>query len=225
MKVDTHIHSNHSEECDREDCTPSQILKAAGRARLDAICIADHDSLDGYREARRIRRPGDPEVIPACEITTKRGHLLVIGVERCWEKGVDPLEVYDAVESEGGVISAPHPFYLSRISVSWLARELGLAIEVYNALASILVYPNLVAGKFARKYGLPVTGGSDAHSIEMVGFGITETPSDDVDGFISDVRNRRARAYGRRPGIVYSANFALKSAIDTVKQYWTTKDV
>jgi predicted metal-dependent phosphoesterase TrpH len=224
MKVDTHIHSNHSRECELEACSPELIMKAARKADIDALCIADHDTLDGYREAVRIRRTGDPIVIPACEVSTSRGHLLVVGVERCWAKGADPLEVHDVVESEGGLVSAPHPFYLSRISVSWLAEELGLAVEVFNAMASILVYPNLVADKFAKKYDLPVTGGSDAHRFDMVGLGITETPSDSVDGFISDVKKRRARAYGRRPGMWYSTKFALKSALGIISQIWETPE-
>jgi predicted metal-dependent phosphoesterase TrpH len=217
MKVDTHIHSNHSLECDPELCRPGLILKSARKAGIDALCIADHDTQDGYREAIGLRRDGDPLVIPACEVSTTRGHLLTIGVERSWEKGVDPVEVYEAVESEGGLLSAPHPFYLSRISSSWLARELGTAVEVFNATASILVYPNPVARKFASKYDLPITGGSDAHRFEMVGLGITETPSDDPDGFISDVRKKRARVYGHRPDLLFSARFALGSAAGMLK--------
>jgi len=224
MKVDTHIHSNHSRECEPEACSPRLIMKAARKSGIDALCIADHDTLDGYREAVRIRRIDDPIVIPACEVSTSRGHLLAIGVERCWAKEADPLEVHDVVVSEGGLISAPHPFYLSRISVSWLARELELAVEVFNAMASILVYPNLVADKFAKKYDLPVTGGSDAHRFDMVGLGITATPSDSVDGFLSDVKRRRARAYGRRPGMLYSTKFAFKAALGIIGQIGRTPE-
>lgn len=199
-------------------------MKSARKAGIDALCIADHDTQDGYREALRLRNDGDPLIIPACEVSTTRGHLLVIGVERAWEKGADPVEVQEAVESEGGLLSAPHPFYLSRISSSWLARELGTAVEVFNAMASILIYPNLVARKFASKYDLPVTGGSDAHRFEMVGLGVTETPSDDPDGFISDVRKKRARVYGQRPGLLFSARFALGSAAGMLGSIGRTRD-
>lgn len=218
MRVDTHIHSVHSRECTPEAGDPKVILRAARRSGIDGFCISDHDTIDGYFEAKRIRQRGDPVVIPACEVSTSRGHLLVLGVERCWEKGVDPHDVVDEVRGEGGVVSAPHPFYLSRISVSWLSRELGIAVEAFNAMASVLIYPNMIAKKFAARYGLPVTAGSDSHSYEMVGWGITETDSDTVDDFISDVRRGRARIYGKKPSLGWAARFMFRSAVSTLRR-------
>jgi len=191
---------------------PSLILKAANKAGIDGVCISDHDTMEGYRETARIRKPGDPLVIPACEVSTTRGHLLVLGVDRDWPERPEPEEVVDQVRSEGGVVSAPHPFYISTISVSWLARELRLAVETFNAMASVLIYPNLVARKFAVKYGLPTTGGSDAHSYEMVGLGLTVAESGTIDGFISEIANGRSRAQGRPPPIGFSVRFASRSA-------------
>lgn len=212
MKVDTHIHSSYSMESSPDRSRPNLILKAAAKAGIDGLCISDHNTMDGYREAARIRKPGDPIVIPACEVSTTRGHLLVLGVDRDWPEGVEPEEVVEDARSQGGVVSAPHPFYLSTISVSWLARELKLAVEAFNAMASILVYPNLVARKFATKYGLPITGGSDAHSYETVGLGLTLAESDTVDGFMSDIARGRSTVRGRAPGIGYSLRFASRSA-------------
>lgn len=212
MIVDTHIHSSYSMESSPDRSRPSLILKAANKAGIDGLCISDHDTMEGYRETARIRKPGDPLVIPACEVSTARGHLLVLGIDREWPKGVEPEEVVDDARSEGGVVSAPHPFYISTISVSWLARELRLAVETFNAMASVLIYPNLAARKFAAKYGLPTTGGSDAHSYEMVGLGLTVTESETVDGFISEVAKGRSKTQGRAPPIAFSLRFASRSA-------------
>ena len=219
MKVDTHIHSSYSMESHPEKSSPSLILKAAIKSGIDGLCISDHNTMDGYREAIRIRRPGDPVVIPACEVSTSRGHLLVIGVDRDWPEDVEAEELVDQARSEGGIVSAPHPFYLSTISVSWLARELKLAVETFNAMASILVYPNLVARKFAAKYGLPVTGGSDAHTYEVVGSGLTVTDGDAVDSFLSDIARGCATVEGRRPALTYSIRFASRSALGAL-QTW-----
>ncbi len=217
MRVDTHIHSGYSMESSPDKCSPDLILKAAIKARIDGLCISDHNTMDGYREAVRIRKPGDPVVIPACEVSTTRGHLLVLGIDRDWPEGVQAEEVVDQTRSEAGIVSAPHPFYISTISVSWLARELKLAVEAFNAMASILVYPNMVARKFAAKYRLPVTGGSDAHSYELVGSGLTVTEGDTVDSFISDVARGRALVEGRRPPLGYSIRFASRSTLGALQ--------
>ncbi len=218
MNVDTHIHSSYSREGDPERCNPRLILRVARKAGLDGICISDHDTMEGYHEARRIRKPRDPLLIPACEVSTSRGHLLVLGVEGRWDKGVDPHEVVDAVRSEGGVVSAPHPFYLSTISVSWLARDLGLAVEAFNAMASILLYPNLIARKFAIKYGLPMTAGSDAHSYEIIGLGRTVTEGETIDDFISDVDRGRAGIEGRNPSFRFALKFAAESVTGVISK-------
>ncbi len=212
MKVDAHIHSSYSREGSPKTCSPELIVTAARRAGMDGICITDHDTMQGYRAALRIQRPGDPFILPGCEVSTNRGHLLVLGVECEMKEGVDAHELVDWARSEGGVVSAPHPFYISTISTSWLARELSLAVETYNAMASILIYPNPVARKFARKYRLPVTGGSDAHSYEMVGMGVTESQSDTPDGFMADLAHGHTTAGGRRPPVGFSIEFGLRSA-------------
>ena len=221
MRIDTHIHTSYSNECEPGRCSPELVLKAARLAGMDAVCISDHDTLEGYGKTRSIARPGDPQIVPGCEVTTSRGHLLVIGLERSWPKGTDPVEVVEDVREEAGLVTTPHPFYISTISASWLARDLGLAVETFNAMASVLIYPNMVARKFARKYGLPVTGGSDAHSWELVGLGFTETDSDSIDGFISDVLRGRSRAVGRRPSLGWTIGFATRAALGTVQRLLT----
>ncbi len=211
MIVDTHIHSSYSRECPPDTCSPKLILRKAAKVGLDAICIADHDTLRGYQKARNIRREGDPLIFPAIEVSTSRGHLLAIGVERTWRKGVEPEEVVEDTREEGGLVSAPHPFYMSTISVSWLARELELAVEVYNAMASLLLYPNPAARKFAAKYGLPGTGGSDAHDHRLIGLGRTMADADDLDDFISQVAKGNGRVKGCRPPISYAFKFGSRS--------------
>jgi len=211
MIVDTHVHSSYSEECSEDLSSPRLILKMAKKRGLDAVCICDHDTTAGYRAALKVRRPDDPLVIPGCEVSTSRGHLLVIGLEQEWEKDIDPYVLVDEARSQGAVVVAPHPFYMSTISVSWLSRELRLAVEAFNAMASILVYPNLAASKFASKYNLPVTAGSDAHSFEIVGLGRTEFDGDDADDLVSAILTGRTRIYGSRPPLGFSVKFALRS--------------
>ncbi|MBN2829747.1 MAG: PHP domain-containing protein [Candidatus Cloacimonetes bacterium] len=49
-RIDLHIHTNESDGCH----TPFEIIKMAKAAQLDIICIADHDTVEGYLKARQL---------------------------------------------------------------------------------------------------------------------------------------------------------------------------
>ncbi len=70
MRIDFHVHSKYSHD---SSAKISEILRYAKRRGLDAIAITDHDTLDGNREARRLRKPDDVQIIPAIELTLPAG--------------------------------------------------------------------------------------------------------------------------------------------------------
>ncbi len=65
MDVDLHIHSNVSDG----SLPPSAVVSAAADARLDAIALADHDTVHGVAEAVRVAQEYRIEVVPAIEIS------------------------------------------------------------------------------------------------------------------------------------------------------------
>ena len=66
MDLDLHIHSNVSDGI----LDPSDVVAAAVEAHLDAIAIADHDTVLGIAEAVEVARQHRIEVIPAIEVST-----------------------------------------------------------------------------------------------------------------------------------------------------------
>src|SRR5947209_1944160 len=74
-RADLHVHSTHSDGL----FTPAEIVARARRAGLVAVALADHDTLNGYAEARGAAA-GSVEVIPGVEITCEHDgqelHLL-----------------------------------------------------------------------------------------------------------------------------------------------------
>ena len=66
MDVDLHIHSNVSDGV----LAPGAVVDAAAEAKLDAIAIADHDTVLGLAEALEAARKCPVEVIPAIEVST-----------------------------------------------------------------------------------------------------------------------------------------------------------
>jgi len=97
----------------------------------------------------------------------------------------------------------PHPFQESRhgvldkISKDELAT--ADAIEVYNSRL-VTGHSNRQAERFARRRGLPMTAGSDAHIAEMVGQAVTtvDTDDDSVGGILAAIRAGRTTVEGER---------------------------
>ena len=65
MRIDLHLHSTASDGA----LPPSELVRAAARAGLDVIALADHDTTAGVTEARRAAE-GLLRVVPALEIST-----------------------------------------------------------------------------------------------------------------------------------------------------------
>ena len=75
LRIDLHTHSHYSDGIS----SPLDILRAAILKNLDGIAITDHNTLDGYFELKKYAC--GILLIPGYEVTTKAGHILVLGLE------------------------------------------------------------------------------------------------------------------------------------------------
>ncbi|RLI75105.1 PHP domain-containing protein [Archaeoglobales archaeon] len=168
LKYEPHIHSNHSDG----KHSVKEILSEAIKKKINIISITDHDTLNGSLEAIEIVNEEHLpiNVIPGIELSTKNGHLLVYGINREMDKGMEMLETINIAKELGGFTVLAHPFEFYRhgcVKPSYF--KYVDAIEVFNAKS----YLNFLANYFARKYKKPTMAGSDAHSIYTIGYGLT----------------------------------------------------
>lgn len=109
MRLDLHIHS-----CYSKDCTSpvAAILERAIRAGLNGIAICDHDTVEGSLEARRLvdEMGLDLVIVPGIEVTTNRGHLLVLGADKAFPINSDPSDIIKMARERECLIVAPHPY-------------------------------------------------------------------------------------------------------------------
>ncbi|PRI10863.1 PHP domain-containing protein [Leucobacter massiliensis] len=79
---DLHTHSVHSDGTTR----PAEIAREAARLGLAGFALTDHDTVDGWDEAREAAAAAGIGFVPGIEITTKHAgssrHLLGYGIER-----------------------------------------------------------------------------------------------------------------------------------------------
>ena len=177
LTLDLHVHTNYSH--DGHDSV-EKIIKSAIAKKLDGVAICDHDTMEGSYATQNYVADNNLDliIIPGMEVTTSKGHLIVLGLEEWIEKGLSPEETIRVArekekEKKKGtvVIIAPHPFYPFRHSIGDLCvhSELDIdAIEIFNSRYFSGVANEIARKKVARR-NITAVAGSDAHSAECVG--------------------------------------------------------
>ena len=88
MAVDLHTHSSYSDGTD----TPADLVEAAVAARLEALALTDHDSLDGIAEARAAADLAGMELVPGVELSLEWPHGGFHMIVLWLEPGSGPLQ-------------------------------------------------------------------------------------------------------------------------------------
>lgn len=130
-------------------------------------------------------RPNNLEVIPALEVTTAEGDLLVLNVTKKIPRNLSLIETILKARELNGFCIAPHPMAggmgMKSLSAYSILRALRnpdvtqtlIAMETYNATA-IDKMSNHYARILAEELNMPQTASSDAHIVEAIGLGATE---------------------------------------------------
>jgi len=196
LACDLHVHTNYSKD---GESSVEEILRQAEREGLDAIVISDHDTVEGAKKALTL--PSTVLVIPGIEVSTKQGHLLVLGVTEIIPAGLDVVATVDIAHRLGGLCILPHPYHVWRHGVA-RRKKAGMnvvdAVEAFNS-RYIVGSANQKAARVAKRLGKPCVGGSDAHNARFVGFGRTYVESEkSVPAILEAIRAGRVSCGGRK---------------------------
>jgi len=195
LRCDLHIHSNYSHD---GESSVEEILHIAEERGLDAIAIADHDTVEGNRYAQTLDSP--VLIIPAVEVSTKQGHLLVLGSSEPFDADEDIYQTIAEAHSRGAITILPHPFHLWRhgagISDPTTVAAVD-AVETYNS-RHLVGRANSKAKRYAAKYHKPCVAGSDAHVATYVGYGVTLIDAEkNVDAILRAIREGKTTPTGQ----------------------------
>jgi predicted metal-dependent phosphoesterase TrpH len=172
IHADLHLHTNWSHDC---QIPVDELLDQAEAIGLGAIAVTDHNVFGGALEAVEAARGRDLIVIPGEEVKTDgQGEVIGLFLSEEIPRGLSFGDTIAAIHAQGGVAYLPHPF--DRLHAipdpATLHRHIEEidVLEVYNARLLFEAY-NDEALRFARKYGLTMGAGSDAHVLQGVGTG------------------------------------------------------
>ncbi|MGZ5521384.1 MAG: PHP domain-containing protein [Halobacteriota archaeon] len=218
MRLDLHIHSEYSPD---SRSSIEAILKQAQEAGLDGIAITDHNSVQAFFVASKLAEDLglDLIIVPGAEISTSEGHLIALGTHTLLPSGLSAVETIERAHDNGGIVVAPHPYAFFRKGIRNLQAKRLDAVETYNS-KHLFGFSDYLAYRSARKLNLGVTGGSDSHKVETIGFGYTEVniaDGADVADILQAIKSCRSQAKGRVSPRLRSVGYSLKTRVGNYK--------
>ncbi len=184
-RFDLHIHTIYSDGMIK----PADVIKYAKVMGMDGVAITDHDTFDGSKKAAKAAKKEGVILVPGVEITTRFGDILALGIKEAIY-GLDAdlsgiKKIIHKIHEKGGAAIIAHPFVGSwpNGSLADHIKKLDFdAIEIFNSMTSDIfgIETNVKAMELAKKMKMPGTGGSDAHSLEMIGTAFTISKTKDI---------------------------------------------
>jgi len=190
IDVDLHMHTTHSHDCATD---PEALLDHCISQGLGAIAITDHNEIAGALEAAAMNKP--ITVIVGEEVKTSQGEVIGLFLSEKIERGLTMAETIRQIQSQEGLVLMPHPFdRLHTIpDAATLLRHLD-EIDIFEVYNSRLLFDsfNDDALRFATKYNLVQSAGSDAHVLQGIGTAINRIPAfDGPEQFLVSMRHNQ----------------------------------
>jgi hypothetical protein len=177
IDVDLHMHTSHSHDCATE---PEALVDHCIAQGLGAIAITDHNEISGALEAAALGKP--ISIIVGEEVKTSQGEVIGLFLTERIPPRLSMAETIDEIQRQGGLVLMPHPFDRMHTipDTATLLRELD-RIDIFEVYNSRLLFEsfNDDALRFATKYNLVQSAGSDAHVLQGIGTAINRIPAFD----------------------------------------------
>ena len=208
LKADFHIHTEYSLDC----TTPlDKIINRCLETGINCIAIADHGTAEG---ALKMQSLAPFPVIVAEEILTPYGEIAGMFLKETIPSGLSIEQTISQIKAQDGLIYLPHPFdtfrglRLDSNRLEALAEQIDV-IEVYNA-RSPFPWPSAKARAFAKKFGIPRSAGSDAHTTGEIGNAYVEMPEfNGRDDFLQALAKGKICGHRTNP-LVHFNSFAQR---------------
>ena len=198
MIIDLHNHTSRYSSC--STISPDELIKLYIKAKIDGICITEHNFLWPKKEQANIQKKydGKIKIFFGIELSTDLRHVLVFG------NNINDIELiyyFDELEKkvdrENCVFIWAHPF-------RWgIKMSYKINMNLFNKFDALELYNGNLTEKEIKytkkiidKYNINNTGGSDTHSIKMALKFATNFNNniDNIDELIKSIKFGRYQA-------------------------------
>src|SRR5258705_12337068 len=162
IRLDMHMHTEYSRD---SRVALADFAELARKAQLGAVCITDHDTIEGGLRLREMET--GIQVIVGEEITTADGELVGLYLNEKVAPGQSADRSIDLIHEQGGLAYVPHPFspnrrrHLRRSAPYRGAPKLDI-VGAFNAREGS-ASRNVLALEFSRPHPIPRGGGRRSH--------------------------------------------------------------
>jgi len=225
-QAELHLHTHGSDGLRSID----EWREAARANGVRVIGITDHDHIEVARTwaMTHERDDGEVAVIPGVELTA-RGRIVHVSVlfpeevpSRIPKAGTPLPEIVRwAREIPGAIVVLVHPH-----PILWKRQLRGLAAEGLLPDAMETCYPlvgwqNRTLEHAARRYGIAVLGGSDAHLAGgQLGRHVTRYPGDGIEDLVTAIRTRTTRAATLPGGVTMPGDVHIRQSLASWMLPW-----
>ena len=207
LKADLHIHTEFSGDC----ITPlDRIIERCLEIGINCIAISDHGTAEG---ALKLQSIAPFRVIIAEEILTTHGEIMGMFLKETIPSGLSVEQTISRIKEQGALVNIPHPFDMFRKSalngsvLEDIADQIDL-IEVFNSRYFFL-RSAAKALAFAKKYDIPKSAGSDAHTPAEIGNAYIEMPEfNGKDDFLQTLREGVISGHRTNPLVHFNGALA-----------------
>jgi len=173
MFIDIHMHTTGHSTC--SVLSPERMVDKAAEIGLSGVVITEHNYLWSEEEIAALQARVPRErllILRGQELDTSAGHVLVFGCPESLPAGMLLSDLTRKVHEMEGAMVIAHPFrwgIMDNMSFDVQAHLLRKfdAVEVYNGNCTLEEIHR--AQDVAKRLGLSIVGGSDAHSLDMMG--------------------------------------------------------
>lgn len=216
FKIDFHVHSNLSYDCDTD---LEEIANKCKENNLDAVVVADHNET-----ILNVMEINGVTLIPAEEIFTRDGEIIGIFLSQKIEPFLSLSETVIRIKEQNGIVYVPHPVDFYRKGGIGLKKlneiiEYVDIIEVMN-YKTLTKLENFISRKIASKFNRRFGAGSDAHKVEDVGKCYIEFDTDNKQKVDSPYRLLELFNYpyfvkGTNRGLLKAINLKVRKMLNT----------
>lgn len=229
-RADLHIHP--SDDPDATD-SAAAFYAALLASDLDVAVLADHDRIAVAQEvAHRAREEhASIELVVGEEITSRRGHVLGIGLTEVVPPFLSLAETIAAIHEQGAIAVVAHPLmpiWTAATEEAILALGEGDphskpdALEAMHPTAAWFPRWRGRVERLAARTGSAVVGGSDAHATRSIGRGWTAFEGTSAADLFAAIRAGTTRTGGTRTPL--RNLFSLERSSQAASRRWDGAD-
>ncbi len=174
-----HVHCNEDPVDRFISHSAKELIDYAAKLKFNVISITCHNkvvyskSLQEYANKKKIL------LIPGTERDIDNKHVLLYNFTQEEVDKIKSFEDLRKIKKPNQLVIAPHPFYVNLNPISpaqfSLFKKLEENIDLFDGIEFCHLYtkrlnlPNNKARNIAKKYKLPLVGGSDSHNLDHMG--------------------------------------------------------